>query len=57
MFLKFLLPIFPLTIPRKPKETLMKLNKTFIATALSLLARGTALADITIGVSLPATTA
>ncbi|CAM3402402.1 ABC transporter substrate-binding protein [Polaromonas hydrogenivorans] len=33
----------------------MKLKKTFIATALALLACGTALADITIGVSLPLT--
>lgn len=33
----------------------MKLTKTFIATALTLLASGAALADITIGVSLPLT--
>ena len=33
----------------------MKLKKTFIATAFTLLACGTALADITIGVSLPLT--
>ena len=33
----------------------MKLNKTILAAALSLLASGAALADITIGVSLPLT--
>ncbi|CAN5459689.1 ABC transporter substrate-binding protein [soil metagenome] len=33
----------------------MKLNKTFVAAALAVLASGAALADITIGVSLPLT--